>query len=145
MATIADPTEAIDWGTALDDRYIRTRLGEFLAEEEAEIQFQAKLRGMVARGDNPGALASVVKLASSSRLQNSSGFAMEMRGAGGIAHDPADAESSRIWDDYIWSTALRIAGGADEVLRNQISERVLGMPGEIRADKDVPFDQIKQG
>lgn len=132
-------------GTALDDRYIRTRLGEFLAEEEAEIQFQAKLRGMVARGDNPGALASVVKLASSSRLQNSSGFAMEMRGAGGIAHDPADAESSRIWDDYIWSTALRIAGGADEVLRNQISERVLGMPGEIRADKDVPFDQIKQG
>jgi acyl-CoA dehydrogenase len=132
-------------GSALDDPYIRTRLAEFLAEEEAEIQFQAKLRALVAKGENPGALASIVKLAASSRLQNSSGFAMEMRGAGGIAHDPADAESARIWHDYIWATALRVAGGADEVLRNQISERVLGMPGEIRADKDVPFDQIRQG
>ena len=37
---------------------------------------------------------------------------------------------------------MRIAGGADEVLRNQIAERVLGMPSEIRADKNVPFDQL---
>lgn len=130
-------------GTALADPYIRTRLGEFLAEEDAETQFQAKLRAMVSRGENPGALASIVKLASSSRLQNSSGFAMEMRGVGGVAHDPADAESARIWDDYIWATALRVAGGADEVLRNQISERVLGMPGEIRADKNVAFEDIR--
>jgi acyl-CoA dehydrogenase len=35
-----------------------------------------------------------------------------------------------------------VAGGADEVLRNQISERILGMPGEIRTDKNVPFDQL---
>ena len=38
---------------------------------------------------------------------------------------------------------FELRGGADEVLRNQISERVLGMPGEMRADKDVPFDQLK--
>jgi acyl-CoA dehydrogenase len=38
---------------------------------------------------------------------------------------------------------MRIAGGADEVLKNQIAERVLGMPSEIRMDKDVPFDQLK--
>jgi acyl-CoA dehydrogenase len=37
---------------------------------------------------------------------------------------------------------MRIAGGADEVLRNQISERVLGMPADVRFDKDVPFDQL---
>ena len=85
----------------------------------------------------------MVKLAYSSRLQKSSGLALEIRELEAIASDPADVETRRIWNDYIWSTALRIAGGADEVLRNQISERVLGMPGEIRADKNVPFEQLK--
>lgn len=130
-------------GNALDDPFIRTRLAEFLAEEQAEAQFQAKLRSMVARGENPGALAGIVKLAASARLQNSSGFAMEFRGPGGVAHDPDDAASARIWEKYIWSTAMRVAGGADEVLRNQISERVLGMPGEIRTDKNVAFEDIR--
>jgi acyl-CoA dehydrogenase len=130
-------------GTLMEDPYIRARLGEYLAEEHAEAQFQAKLRSMVTNGENPGALASIVKLASASRMQSSSGFAMEMQGPHGIAHGSSDTENDRIWHDYIWSTALRVAGGADEVLRNQIAERVLGMPGEIRADKDVPFEKLK--
>lgn len=130
-------------GSLLDDAHIRTALGQYLAEEEAEAQFQARLRSMVASGDNPGALAGMVKLAHAGRMQKSSGFAMEMRGLGGIAHEADDSDSIRIWHDYIWATALRVAGGADEVLRNQISERVLGMPGEIRTDKNVPFEQLK--
>ena len=36
----------------------------------------------------------------------------------------------------------RIAGGADEILRNQIAERALGMPQDIRMDKGVPFDKL---
>ena len=40
---------------------------------------------------------------------------------------------------------LRIAGGSDEILRNIIAERVLGMPGDIRPDKDVPFRELKSG
>jgi hypothetical protein len=40
---------------------------------------------------------------------------------------------------------LRIAGGTDEVLRNVIAERVLGLPGDIRVDKDVPYNKIPTG
>ena len=132
-----------DGGTALDSSAVRLALASAYAEEQAEKHFQARLRTMVSRGENPGALAAMVKLAYASRLQKSSGIALEIRELEAVASDPADTETKRIWHDYIWSTALRIAGGADEVLRNQISERVLGMPGDIRADKDVPFEQLK--
>lgn len=132
-----------DGGVALDSSAVRLALATALAEEQAQRHFQSRLRTMVSRGENPGAMAAMMKLAYSSRLQKTSGLAMEIRGMDALAPSAGDSESRRIADDYIWSTAMRIAGGADEVLRNQISERVLGMPGEMRADRDLPFDQLK--
>ena len=43
------------------------------------------------------------------------------------------------------SAGLRIAGGTDEILKNIIAERVLGLPGDIRVDKDVPFKDMPTG
>ncbi len=130
-------------GTALDEPAIRLALADAMADERAERFFQARLRTMVSRGENPGALAAMVKLAYASRLQQSAGLAMEIRGSDALAPAAEDADTYDIWEDYIWSTAMRIAGGADEVLRNQIAERVLNMPGEMRADKDIPFNELK--
>lgn len=129
-------------GSALDDGALRSELAQALAEEQAGKHFEARMRTMVSRGENPGALSSMAKLAYASRLQRMSGLAFELRGPDALAPDDADAAMRAMQRDYIWCTALRIAGGADEVLRNQIAERVLGMPGEVRADKTIPFDQL---
>lgn len=132
-----------DGGTMLDDRAVRQQLAEALADEQAERWFQARLRTMVSKGENPGALASMVKLAFASRYQKTSGLAMELRGLAGIAGEAGDSATADLQHDYIYSTVMRIAGGADEVLRNQIAERVLGMPGDVRMDKDVPFEELR--
>lgn len=130
-------------GTMLDDRAIRQQLAEALAEEQGERFFQARLRTMVSKGENPGALAGMVKLAYAGRYQKTNGLALELRGLAGIAPEAGDTATGDVQYDYIYSTVMRIAGGADEVLRNQIAERVLGMPGEVRMDKDVPFESLK--
>ena len=130
-------------GSASDSAAVRLALGTAYAEELATRFYHARLSTMVSRGEDPGASASIIKLAYTARLQRMAGLAMEIRGAGALAPDPADVETRRIQRDYIWSSALRIAGGADEVLRNQIAERVLGMPGEPRLDKNQPFDQSR--
>jgi alkylation response protein AidB-like acyl-CoA dehydrogenase len=139
----AASTPGVGGGTALDSGSVRLALAQGLAEEQASKWFEARLRTMVSRGENPGALAGMVKLAYATRLQKTSGLAMELRGLDAIAPAEDDAATRELHYDYIWSTAMRIAGGADEVLRNQIAERVLGMPGDVRMDKNVPFEALK--
>lgn len=66
----------------------------------------------------------------------------QARGLGALAATPDDKATGKLHYEYIWSTVMRIAGGADKVLRNQIAERVPGMPGDIRIDKNVPCGQL---
>jgi acyl-CoA dehydrogenase len=129
-------------GSAIGDAGLRLQLAEALAEQRAEGHFNARLRTMVSRGEDPGAMAGMGKLAFASRNQKVKGLAFEARGMDALAPAADDGAMLQAQYDYIYSTVWRIAGGADEVLRNQIAERVLGMPGEIRADKNVPFNQL---
>jgi acyl-CoA dehydrogenase len=55
------------------------------------------------------------------------------------------------WGTYAWSQLLlgapgmRIAGGSDEVIRNIVSERVLGMPKDVGIDSKSPFRDLQVG
>ena len=55
----------------------------------------------------------------------------------------ADAPDASVWQQqFLSAPSIRIAGGSDEVQRNVIGERSLGLPGEPRVDKVLPFKDL---
>ena len=130
---------------AIEDGSVRQRIAEF-AVRRSGVKFTGQ-RGLSAlsRGETPGPEASIGKLVAAVMGQQTADFALELMGAGGIlSGDDVPFESS-FQAIYMGMPGLRLAGGTDEILRNIIAERVLGMPGEPRIDKSQPFKEIPSG
>ena len=64
------------------------------------------------------------------------------RAAGVLTGTDEETVQGQFQQMLLSSPSMRIAGGTDEILRNIIAERVLGLPGDIRVDKAVPFRDI---
>jgi acyl-CoA dehydrogenase len=92
----------------------------------------------LAKGEVPGPEGSVAKLASARVSRRWDELLDVMRGPAAMVHD----EYTML---QLWIPATSIAGGTDEVLKNVIAERVLGLPPESRVDKDVPFRDVPRG
>jgi len=97
----------------------------------------------LSRGQTPGPEASIGKLVAANRLQELTSQLIECQEEYGLVSDAAYAAlGGSIHWDYLYAPGLRIAGGTDEILKNIIAERILGLPAERRADKDVPFKDL---
>jgi len=100
----------------------------------------------LSRGQAPGPESSIGKIIAANQLQDLSNAAVEMQDQYGIICDPTLAPLAAAFQSSLLSSAgLRIAGGTDEILKNIIAERVLGLPGDIRVDKDVAFKELPTG
>ena len=61
----------------------------------------------------------------------------------GVSSDVDFAPMRAMFLDALLSAPSgRIAGGSDEILRNIIAERVLGLPQDVRVDKGIPFNEL---
>ncbi|HEX6471883.1 MAG TPA: acyl-CoA dehydrogenase family protein [Streptosporangiaceae bacterium] len=107
------------------------------------------LRQRLAAG-HPGPEGSAIKLAYARVNQQVSGLELELLGDEGLRYDDwtmrrpgqVDFMGRSPGYRYLRAKGNSIEGGTSEILRNIIAERVLGLPGEIRVDKDVPWKDL---
>jgi alkylation response protein AidB-like acyl-CoA dehydrogenase len=113
--------------------YVRMQLLKFLGW---------RVQTAVSKGQQPGPESSVLKLAYTRQLTKLGDLGLSIAGASGMLWDPDDAEVFGWVQTFLGQWASRIGGGTDEVQRNIVAERVLGLPGDPRVDKDVPFRSL---
>ena len=127
----------------IDDPAVRARLAVLYARSAGVRYARYRMLTGLGRGDLPGPEAAMGKLVLARNIQELGRLALEMRGpAGVLTGEDADAELAAMQEAWFYSAGLRIAGGTDEILRNTIAERVLGLPGEARVDRGMPFNEI---
>jgi alkylation response protein AidB-like acyl-CoA dehydrogenase len=116
------------------DVYIRTRILSYIGQ---------RTRDALKAGKAPGPEGSIAKLVGALLARRTSDLGIAIAGAAGQAwEDPHEAR----WALGVLSApASRIAGGTDEVQRNIIGERVLGLPKEPQVDREVPFRELRVG
>jgi alkylation response protein AidB-like acyl-CoA dehydrogenase len=130
-------------GLAIDDRATRSKLANWAVKNSGLKYTSYRAISALSKGERPGPENSIGKLVAGSMLQDIAMYAMDLQGASGVLADPEAAEAAGQFQAMLMSSpSVRIAGGTDEILRNIIAERVLGLPGDIRVDKDVPFNRI---
>jgi alkylation response protein AidB-like acyl-CoA dehydrogenase len=96
-----------------------------------------------AEGRPPGPEGSLAKLLSSDIARRSSAIHGEMVGPHGMLSGPESPVGGVIAEILVSVPAASIAGGTDEIQRNIIGERVLGLPKEPQVDSKVPFREVR--
>ncbi len=130
-------------GPAIDDRATRARLAGWAVRASGLKYTSYRAISALSKGERPGPENSIGKLVAGTMLQDIATYAMDLQGAAGaLAGDDEQEARGQFQQILLSSPSMRIAGGTDEILRNIIAERVLGLPGDVRVDKDVPFNKI---
>jgi alkylation response protein AidB-like acyl-CoA dehydrogenase len=133
-------------GSALSDQAFREKLADWYVQAEGLKLTRFRTMTALSRGQTPGPESSIGKIISANQLQDLSNSAIELEDQFGIITDTAIAPlEAAFQQSLMWAPGLRIAGGTDEILKNIIAERVLGLPGDVRVDKDVAFKDMPTG
>ena len=103
------------------------------------------LQARLASGRGTGGEASMLKLAMAQLVQETATVAVAIAGPGAVAWDEAAAHGSRWSWQLCNARSASIGGGTNEIVRNVIAERVLGLPRDLEVDDGVPFRALMVG
>jgi acyl-CoA dehydrogenase len=129
-------------GPAIKNAAVREKIADWYVKSAGLKYTTFRTMTALSRGQQPGPEASIAKLVVATKLQDLSAFAMDLEGEAGILQGTDAPMHGMFQGGWLSSPGLRIAGGTDEIMRNIIAERVLGLPQDVRVDKDVPFNKL---
>ena len=128
----------------LDDPRVRDLIGEARTLQRAGAELSKRIGAGMQTGSIPDSAAAVARLMSAVVSSRVTTIKLDLAGATAAAwaeDDPTGGPGT----EYLMRQSASIGGGTTEMARNNISERLLGMPRERTLDKDVPFREVPKG
>jgi alkylation response protein AidB-like acyl-CoA dehydrogenase len=125
------------------DPVVRQGIADVVTRNEILRYLGLRARTALSKGVQPGPEASVMKLLVGQLMTAAADLGLQIEGTSGTLAGQ-DAPSSGEWQyarNSVW--AVKIGGGTDEIQRNVLAERVLGLPREIQVDRDIPFRDLQ--
>ena len=144
LLTLARHLELED-GPALRNAHVREKIADWYVRSAGLKYTTYRTMTALSRGAQPGPEASIAKVVVASKLQELCAFATELESEAGVLKGEDAPVHGAFQLGWMSAPGFRIAGGTDEILRNIIAERVLGLPPDVRVDKDVPFNKLPSG
>ncbi len=130
---------------SLNDRVVRDELMQIYAMETTKSMVAMRNRAEMKAGKAPGPGGSLGKLYGSIIARRFREIAQNIAGPASVAWDGTDSAEEQLNLTMLNSLQSGIAGGTDEIQRNIIGDRVLGLPRDISVDTNVPFKDLKVG
>jgi len=148
-------SEAVGLWAARPDLHtpvLRDHLTQLWLRAEAQRLTSERSRASATAGD-PGPEGAIGKMVGAELNQRIYEFCMDLLGPEGILYHGYDMHGAHrdgdwrgpIQQRYLRSRANTIEGGTSEVMRNILGERVLGLPGDLRADAGMPWKDVPRG
>lgn len=125
------------------DPIVRQTLAELYSQEATKSLVAMRTRAELKAGKAPGPGGSLGKLHGAKIAASIRSTISLVTGNDSVAWD--DSGSDKLSKLIVGSFSANIAGGTDEIQKNIIGDRVLGLPREPSVDKDVPFRSLKVG
>lgn len=125
-----------------DDPVLRQQLVDCWIRQQIQRYHGFRLQTALSKGVPPGPETSVMKLFAAEFLRRLGNASLELLGPEGMLYDDRAPAGTDWQARFLFAPAIRIAGGSNEVQRNIMAERVLGLPGEIRSDRDTAFRDL---
>ena len=124
-----------------DDPLTQDKIGRVLARRMVRDGLVEHVAAAMRDGTLPPTAGSIIRLFHSDVTFLQVDTALDIVGALGVVDD--DHELLKVGERYLSRQTVALGGGSDEMARNVIGERVLGLPREYAADRDVPFNQVR--
>jgi alkylation response protein AidB-like acyl-CoA dehydrogenase len=129
-------------GRPLDDPGLLDAIVALHVRVTALAALVRRAEAKAAAGGTPGPDASIFKLEFAALQREGNDLALRILGADGLLAGP-DAPAGGAWQtNLLTAPYLRIAGGTDEIQRNIIAERILGLPADRNDGRSLPFNQL---
>jgi alkylation response protein AidB-like acyl-CoA dehydrogenase len=122
----------------------RDRLAQIYIEQEVKEVTAFRAAAARAAGRPPGPEGGVGKVFNAEFNQRRTEAAVDAAGLGGVAWMPGDSAAEARAHNFLRARANTIEGGTSEVLRNQIAERLLGLPREPDANRGVAWSKTRR-